>query len=263
VGKDVYLIEFKDTVSGGSIFYEGSRGSSIEKKMCTVLRNLYQDANDRVTRAVSSWDRRREPVFMLVANHYTERARAELGQLLKARARQWQFAYQIVEWTGQKAVSIMNTEPSVGDESARRLISFPEMPSTAPPRPKPISIETCKQYARREGLEAVFDAFLGRLRQFDARRTARQTNIGFAFPDRTQGSRRTLIALWPSHFERGKGILISYWQDGLRKAFPSARQIDFDKELPGRPGPIVGYLNSHRYLLSVEDVALFWNLMSE
>ena len=65
------LIELKNRVNGGSIAYEGSNGSSIEKKICTALSQLYSETENRLNAALSGWYSGREPIFALVANHFS------------------------------------------------------------------------------------------------------------------------------------------------------------------------------------------------
>lgn len=255
------LIELKNRVNGGSIAYEGSNGSSIEKKICTALSQLYSETENRLNAALSGWYSGREPIFALVANHFSKRALTELRSLLRQRSMEWRFGYEVLVWTGQRAKSLMKQEPSRASLSELQSIELPNMPSTAPRRGKRMSDEACIDAAIDQGLERVLEAFHRKLNENDAVRKAQIHNITYSFPSRNRGDKRTVFAIWPGHFDRSKGILIAYQQRRLRECFDVPEELDLERDVPGQRGPAVGHLSTERYLTTVDDVELFWKIL--
>ena len=72
IDNKIILIEFKHSISPKEVRYIGSAGSSIEKKIRTVLNNLYHDQDDRVTRSLKGKDLVHEPHFILVVNRLSD-----------------------------------------------------------------------------------------------------------------------------------------------------------------------------------------------
>lgn len=262
-GSDTLLIELKVKVGAGLIYYEGSTGSSIEKKICTALRHLYQEPNSRLGKALRDWYSGREPIFMLVANTYTGSAMPKLEELLSRRSLDWRFGYELLHWTGTTAESQIKKLPSDVSIGELRSIKFPNMPNTAKPRAKGMSDADVQEKAIEKGLEPVLAAFHRNLEENGAVRNAQKHNIAYSFPNRNHGNKKAVLTIWPGHFDRSKGILIACHEERLIDCFDIADEIDLDRDLPGQPGPKVGHLGESRYLATVTNVELFWNILDE
>lgn len=260
---DTLLIELKNRVSG-SVFYEGSKGSSIEKKICTVLKNLYQNNDDRVTQSIVNWNKTKEPIFVLVANHYSERVIQDLNGLLKKRSDEWRFAYKVLQWNGEHTESVVKSrEPSLLSPALFESITFPYMPSTAPRRPKPYTIGKLKEDSIKNGVDAIVDIFLDKLAENNARfNSANQSNIGYWFPELNEEGKPTAIALWPKASTSKVGLLITYQEELLQRRFGIHDSIDLKEILPGKQAPIHGHLSHYLYLTSPEEAAAFWNILN-
>jgi hypothetical protein len=257
-GSDTLLIELKNDVNAGSIIYKGSKGSSIEKKICTALRHLYQEPNSRLGKALRDWYSGREPIFMLVANSYSLNAKSQLKDLLSKRSLAWRFGYEVLEWTGTTTKSHIKKLPSDVSIGELGSIKFPNMPNTARPRSKGMSDTDCQEKAMEKGLGMVLDAFRRKLIENGAVRKAHKHDINYSFPNRNHGDRKAVLAIWPGYFDRSKGIHIAYHKKRLRDCFDIANEIDLGRDVPGQLAPKVGHLDGERYLATVNDVELFW-----
>lgn len=259
IEKDVVLIEFKDILSAGSIYYEGSKGSSIEKKLRTVLYNLYNNVNDRVTLALSGWDRSRTPLFILAANSISKEAQKKLKNMLDDRSVDWKFDYIVYLWGDDYPSIIFEKRNVTTDMAGINDIEFPDMPSTAPKRSEKISIDDLMAIANKNSISEILDNFLDKLNSYKPVIKLNIKNVNFAFPSRNNGSRDSVLGLWPEYFSMDNGILVSYSPKGLAKCFNLNE--DYEKQFVGKKGPDVDFLGARLFLKTIEDIKFFWKVL--
>lgn len=262
IGRQLVLIEYKNKISRGAIWYKGSRGSSIEKKIGTALNDIYHEKHTRIAEAARRWDRLQPPLFILAANSISKSARQELNKLLRIKSRLWRFHYRVYLWNGDRGDIILEDSSVPMAKFPLNEIIFPEMPSTAPKRTSPrLTFDDLERTARELNIEELFDRFWGRMERFRPRQIKNISNINFAFPRLNHEDNDAGIGIWPKLFDQQKGIFVTYSPQVLKKCFRYDEQVD--GRLPGIPKDDVGHLGRGCYLRTLEDVDAFWDALGK
>lgn len=253
IGSQTVLIEFKHSLSPKEVRYEGSQGGSIEKKIRTVLNNLYHDKEDRVTKALKGWNRFQEPLFILVANKFSDSVLILLKQMFTELSIKWHFGYEIIKWENGSGTTLLYSSPQRVTENVFSSIEFPEMPSTAPARNGKMTLEECLAIMDSKNLKGLMDEMIAKVQELGGQKHGNpKNNINFSFPPVVPIA---VIGFWPNHSDPENGLLVTFWIEGLQKRFGG--QIDEDS-LPGVTGPRKGHLGASRYFKTVSEIAEFW-----
>jgi len=256
IDNQTVLIEFKHSISPKEVRYLGSTGSSIEKKIRTVLHNLYQDNNDRVTQSLKGWDLDHEPLFILVVNRMSDTVVTLLNELLIQHGPEWHFGYEVIRWHGDHGETIMTCPPKPVPRGVLQEIVFPQMPSTALPRKPNMPIDTLCTTLESAGLDSHIKAMLKKLKEFDGRISGGGArHVNFSFP-KISGS---AIGIWPDLSNTEKGLCVAYWPEGLERRFGSTIS---QQTLPGIEGPRMGHLGGVRFLKTESVVVDFWDCIT-
>lgn len=252
------VIEFKYSISPKEVRYIGSAGSSIEKKIRTVLDNLYHDHNDRVTRSLKGNDFGHEPLFILVVNRLSDDVLQLLKQMLIELRPQWRFGYEIIKWNDDHGETLLYSSPKKVPEDLLRTIQFSTMPSTAPKRSRQMSIENCCAIMESKGLGSLVDIMLEKVQEIGGReKRGPKNNVNFSFPPEVTTS---ALGFWPNDSDAENGMLITYNLSRLQERF--GRPIS-DEALPGIRGPRKGLLGWSRFLRSRSEIMKFWECISQ
>jgi hypothetical protein len=256
IDNQTVLIEFKDSISPKEVRYRGSTGSSIEKKIRTVLHNLYQGENDRVTQSLKGWDQNHEPLFILVVNRMSDTVVTLLNELLSQHGPEWRFGYEVIRWDGDHGETLISCPPKPAPSGVLQEIEFPQMPSTALPRKPPMPIDTLFTTLESAGLGSHIKAMLEKLKEFGgAKSGGGASHVNFSFP-KISGS---AIGIWPDHSNTEKGLCVAYWPEGLERKFGSTIS---QQTLPGIEGPRMGHLGGIRFLKTESVVIDFWDCIT-
>ena len=251
------LIEFKDSLSPKEVRYEGSKGSSIEKKIRTVLNNLYQNNNDNVTKELNGWNRGQEPHFILVANRLSDNVLSLSKSMLEESSGKWHFGYEIIVWNGSSGETLLYSPPKSVPENLLESIRFPDMPSTALPRSKAMSVNKCIEIMEKKNLKELVDFMVEIVNEYGGKKNGSSNgNINFSFPPKID---RAVIGIWPMESNEENGILVTYWLEGLKRRF-GLEDYD-DNHLPGVKGPRKGHLGASRYFKTIGEISEFWKIM--
>jgi len=253
IDSKVVLIEFKHSISPREVRYSGSGGGSIEKKIRTVLKNLYHDQNDRITRSLRGIDLDHEPLFILVVNRLSANVLGLLRQMLVELRPQWRFGYEIIRWNNDHGETLEYSSPQPVSEDLLTSIQFPAMPSTAPKRlGGQMSIADCCAIMKSEGLDSLMVTMLEKVQEFGGRKVGgSKNNVNFSFPPKVT---RAALGIWPNDSDAQNGVFISYKLSKLQERF--GRPIT-EETLPGIRAPRKGHLDASRFLKSRSEIVRF------
>lgn len=256
IGTQLVLIEFKCSLRREDIYYEGSRGSSIEKKIATALKGLYRRLDNRLGRALRSWDRSCDPLFILIAKRLNDRASTLLCEMLASRSPIWHFGFEVIVW---------DREPRTIDASAPQpfgmdygTVEFPEMPSTAPRRKPSVSPNAFIAKIHEKGLGDLMDELLGIVKRSGGEPTnsKAQKSLTFCFPP----FNKAVIGVWMPDSVLATGLIVNYKRERLQKLFGAPDEAY--ESLPGVPISPRGYLGESRLLRTIQELHAFWNAVS-
>ena len=206
IDNKIVLIEFKHSVSPKEVRYSGSVGGSIEKKIRTVLNNLYHGQNDRITRSLKGIHLEHEPLFILAVNRLSDNVRELLKQMLMELRPQWRFGYEIIKWNDDHGETLECSSPQPVSEDHLRAIQFPPMPSTAPKRLGQVSIEDCCAIMESKGLGLLMDTMLEKVQEFGGRKKGRAKNsVNFSLPPEITTA---ALGFWPNDSDAENGMLL-------------------------------------------------------
>lgn len=260
VGSRPVLIEFKHRVPAKMVFSSDSPASSLELKIVRSLKALLGLDDRRIAEATSGWDRATAPLIIIAANSISDGALEKLKELADSFSIPWGFSLRAYDWDGSAGRLLYERllDDAAFVPSSSKL---PELKSVVKPRSKGLNLEGVMTILDGKGLAGVFDAFADGLVELGGKPVSgrNKSNLLFTMVDPATKKPRTVASVWPYHSDAGHGLLISYSIPDLVACLGTPPER-FD-DLPGIEGPVVGYLNSHRFLRTPDEASLFWKVI--
>lgn len=256
IGAVPVLVEVKAYVHAGMVEHAHGTEGNLEYKLFRAVRDLYTGAKTVIGAKLASWDSKTPPEIIFVAGGFSPEALVMLKELLARRGDHWRFGAHIYCWDGDQATCLFRLPAPAYVDPAN--VVFPQLnPPPSAKRSAPLTLSTVRTLLADKGLDACLDAMLAEMAQRKLKvqaRYVRSITYGKAVLD---GSKQlTLVGIWPYESTADDGLLVSLDLPKFPQCFTAA-PIDTE-DVPGAPGPRVGYLNLHRYLRSPQAVALFW-----
>jgi len=257
IDQNVILIEFKHTLSAGQIDYQGSKGSSIEKKIRTALYQLYNNIPSRLSRAISICKDSKPPLFILAANSISSNAIEKLRNMLSKRAMEWNFNYQVILHNSDIPKIILENYECKAFQNDLHNIFFEDMPSTAPKRRKKITIPKLMDSINIVGMREVLELFMKKADSHGGKLKPNIKNVNYSFPYKNSGRSDSVLGIWPSESSQNLGLCITLSPKELDHCFGFG--ADKSVSMLGKIGPNPGYLGACIYVKSKDEVFNFWN----
>ena len=253
IGNKLILIEYKHKISPSQIFYEGSRGSSIEKKIGQVLHLIYNKENSNTYNSIKEHITNKTiPEIMIVLNHISKHSANKLEKLLVKRSTEWQFNYKVILWKDKEENIIIENKNNLTFDKLHTEIELPTFLNTAPKRaPKLTYDRICEQF-REEQIEHLYSYLKVKLEKLNLEPTYNINNVNFKL--KTGGN--ALVGIWPYKSNMKNGILITYDIQGLNNGFNRAFKTSDDLGLI-RNTQKIGFLGFNSFLNSKEKIKLF------
>jgi len=247
----ILLVEVKPVVHVGDVRHAGDRPGTIGSKVPGVLRGVQGKEQDRVSRAVlANWNPVRPPVVAMLAARYTPAGLQDLEELLRTRSEQWLFDYRVWRWTGSRVEELerhdMAPPPCPTAYSAlsiEKLIGRRE-------RARPRSVDELRSLAKARGVGGLLDHALHVAGDLGFRRITTRSNINLLRPT-LAGKWENVVGFYILGSASEVGLNVGIWRE----------KLDLDeRDLPGRPAPRMGFLNTNRYVQTAEDLTYLLNL---
>ena len=233
-------IEVKVSVTAGIVRHRAGASGSLEAKIAATLRALNGEIPSWLEPFRTRWSPSSYPTLIILAQSYSADGFDELRALLDERSSQWQFGFEVWQWTGSEiAVRHSNLE-AVGGRKRAFPTEVPLLGGSAK-RAGPRTFEEFLAMAADAGLEPVLRAFIegARVRRLQLSRA--RTGISISRP----GLKSKCATL----FVEGAG--------------PQGFNVGIDAEglqlsahmLPGIEAPRMGFMNTNRYIASTDAVS--------
>jgi hypothetical protein len=162
IGNELFLIEFKCNISKSMVYYENSKGSSIEKKIGQVLDQLYQQRNSNIYNSVSTfYSDSTIPNLIIVAENISKNALKHLAEMLERRSQEWRFNYSVIQWANGSANYLLDKKhDSFKKTNPNHSIQIPKFPSTSPKRNPRLNDEKARNWLNTIGKLDDYNLFL-------------------------------------------------------------------------------------------------------
>jgi len=254
VNKELVFIEFKDSITLSQIEYEGSRGSSIEKKIGQLLTLLYYRIDSKIYNAVSDClSNITVPKIILVVNKISSTSEGKLLAMLHRRAIDWQFSYELIRWDGKEGITLIKESPLFPQAILNNQIKIPHFPNTSKKRTNKLTYEKVISYMesieQAENFKRLFTFFKDRGASVDWNATC--VNIKFR-----KYNSLAMFGFWLPKSSLENGILFTYSLGMLTEFFQLNISSETDLQLKRNPFE-VGNLGYNAYLKTIAEVDLF------
>ena len=247
----LYLIEVKTTVAPSMVSFDAARAGSLEAKISSSLRSLYEGTSEPTWNSVRArWTGSSPPVIAILARKFGS-ALDPLVAMLKVRGDEWGFDHVVWAWDGA-SLSTLGSGRSVR----------PAIPGTTTPGPIPVQVGRARREPSRsiEDLQALADKggtgplFAAVIRE------------ALCHGLRIKTGRETLTLSAKASTD-AKGAIVSINalvcdEGGLNFGYDAMRLRSADVGLPGAPGRKVGFMMSNRLLRSEDDVRAMFAAMA-
>lgn len=211
LGDDLIFIEFKYRISPRMVFYANATGSSIEKKIATLLKLVYNKENSQMYTSVKEhYTDFTRPKLIIVANAISKIALNELDILFKHLSYIWRFSYEVIIWNSDKEANVvLSGNIDNTNNTDNRKINIPDYPSTAKTRPPKLTLEGARNKMKKKGLIDEFEMLTKYFADKGGKIVFTQNNLNFKFTQSTIGG------IWPEESSKSKGIMFTIFLDGL------------------------------------------------
>ncbi|MFY8021348.1 MAG: hypothetical protein ACOVP1_09130 [Bacteroidia bacterium] len=204
IKNELILIEFKDKISSSIVSYENSKGSSIEKKIGQVLKQIYHKEHGRIYQAIQThYTENQIPTIYIVVNSISRNALVSLIKLIEKRQLDWSFNAKIIQWKNGTGLTIYENSDVQCKHMKDDKIEFPLFKNTSPTRKKKLTDTIIiEQLSKIEKL-STYEIFINYCREkgLEIKKNTRSINIK---------KNRSLFAIWPYDSDSVSGLRISF-----------------------------------------------------
>ena len=215
IENELILIEFKDNISKGMVLYKNSKGSSIEKKIGQVLKQIYRKEDARIYNSISSfYTKDKIPNALIVANRISENALKLLIKVIEERQKEWFFNAEIIVWKNKNGKTLYKNK-SVNIKTKPDLqIEFPEFKNTALKRKDKLNLKEVEGIFKTINKLEEFEMFIKYCKEIGA-------NISFNITNLNVKLNKTIFGIWPFESNIEKGIRITFNIEQINKELNS------------------------------------------
>jgi hypothetical protein len=162
--------------------------------------------------------------------------------MLDRRSPEWLFDYRVWQWNGGEVAEKLRFDHPEVDPACWGTIEVPPLVGRTARR-RALSEEELAELATKRGVgEPVRQLLLARQHGFRVVRNGGGLNIRRKRRDKAY---ETVIGAYLHASDAESGLNVGCWREGAGVA---------EEELPGRPAPRKGHLNTNRYLLTRDEV---------
>lgn len=205
IDNDLYFIEFKNQISKSMVYYENSKGSSIEKKIGQVLKLIYAQENSNIFNSISQYySANKIPTLIVVAEKISKSALDLLTEMLNRRSNDWQFHYKLIKWSNKKPTYLLEKNNSFQDLKKNSTIEIPYFPSTATKRNVKLNNKTLEQKLKEIDKLNEFNLLKNYLLKNDFELKYNIKNVNFTFDG------KSIFGVWPSDSDVINGLRMSF-----------------------------------------------------
>ena len=251
IGEKIYLIEFKTIISKSMILYKNSKGSSIEKKIGQVLKQLYQKRDSNIYNSlISYYDDSSIPNIVIVAKRISIEAQKLMKSMFEARSIDWRFNYIVFTWNDEKVNIILeNKNKNCSKSLLNHHIKIPRFPSTAPKRNPRLNKKTVIQILDEIGKIEEFNL----LSEFIS---SVKGNLRFNVSSvNVELNGEVLFGIWPFHSDTIHGLRMTFHMERIIKN--SNNKISSFNDLGiTRSKEKLGYLGYNGYVNNIVEMKL-------
>lgn len=228
------------------IQHHPQRPGSLEEKFAAVLHGIYHRSGDTASQvAVRIWDRKRPPLLVVMAEHYTAGAAARLAGLFEARAAAWRFDWMILHWDGHAPHRLGSGRlQKIPRPVEYHRVEIPVLKATSDRRRKR-TVDELRLVAEQRGAGRLIDHALRAARHWRLKRGSTRSTINLKHP-----YYKTIMSLHVLLSSASEGLIIGYDLEHF-DVRPS--------ELPGTAlAPITSIWPQFRSLLKPEEIDAFF-----
>ena len=247
IGDRLVLIEFKDSINVSLVNHEGSAGTTIEKKISEVLREVYYKQDTKIFNAISSrYNDFQIPTILIVANRVSQNAKEALEIKLKKRSRDWRFNYQVIEW--KEGVPVMKEFENNEAAFSNTKIEVPKFKSTAPKRKNKLTKTSTAEILSDFGLLDFWEMLLDLVKRKQWTIIYQANSIGIINPE----TGHSMIGIWPKRSSKKLGLRLTYSVEQINIINPRIKSFE-DIGLP-REDKKLGFLGSNGFINSRDEM---------
>jgi len=246
LGDELLVIETKVHVVEATVSFDPLRSATIEPKISGTLAPLYAGCLKGQPGLIGQhWDRKTPLTICILAHSYSGKGLAALTGMLENRSREWGFNYRVWRWAGEQVDEIAQGFPLV-EINPDKLASaeFPEMIARPIRRPA-ATLSALRVMADDRGVLDAFEAINERAGRYRMRVARRATGMNLCLPGTSQS--------WCSIFVEDAGQ-----QHGMNCGVFADLYTQSGLPLPGTSAPRVGYMNTNRFIRTVQDVEVLF-----
>lgn len=242
----IILIEYKNTISPGQVFYIGSKGSSIEKKIATVLKLIYSRQDSKTYNAIKEHiTNTTVPLVWIVANGISKTTIQKLDNLLKERCIEWQFNYKVSMWKKEKEEILLSSSVEFDKTMSHEEIHIPVLPNTSKKRSEKLNKKKLNDIIEKIELSRVFEELISVFRELQLKPTYNIGNVNYS----PNNGGYSLFGIWPKKSSKTNGLLLTISVEKINEHFGTKFESVNDLGLV-RNNTKVGNLGYNSYLNS-------------
>lgn len=249
IGDELVLIEFKNAISKSMVYYEGSTGSSIERKIGQVLNEIYRQKGTNIFNAIKNkYNEFTIPTLIIVVNRISESALEMLREMMGTRCNEWRFNYNIIIWDREKPKREVKGKCNMDNSVKNTEIVIPNFPNTAPKRTNYLNPEKVSKILTDKNLNEIWIDFKHFAENIGFKITYQAQNVGFI---NTQ-TNHMAIGVWPRKSSREKGLRMSFSIEQLNQINPKIKSFaDLGIE---RSKSKLGFLGYNGYIANIKEL---------
>ncbi len=241
-------IEVKPSVSSNMVRHRSGASGSIEAKIAATLLALAAPP-PWLSAFKIAWKPSTYPTIAILAERYTADGLDEMKSMLSERALEWQFAFEVWQWTGAEIVTVASNTKAVRALVRDQAVSIPELTGSVVRR-KPPAIDEFLKVAHGGGLGPVLSAFLDAARSHDLRLVRKVSGIGIA--------RKCGGPEWATAF-----VVDCDAGSGMNVGVDLAPLGITEDQLPGTVAPKRGHMRCNRWIAWPEEAADLVRVIAE
>lgn len=245
----LWLIEYKVNVTGPMVRHAPGKGSNLESKISGTLGPLYRRSLDPVSKLCNAaWNRSSPPVFAIIAKSVSASAREQLRELYDERGQAWLFELVALEWDGKCHTTVFDGRLGSVGRASQYDGCLVETQQTSQARRKNMTLQQAMARAEDVGVGELFAAFVTEARTHGVRLKGQVDSVSGAQSGRNPA---TILGCYFGRSNATHGLHVGLENDAFA----------LDVDALGAPAPIEGYIQSNRYLASIDDVRLLFEAL--
>lgn len=248
IDDELILIEFKNQISKSMVYYENSKGSSIEKKIGQVLKLIYTQKDSNIFNSISEYyTDNKIPTLIIVAEKISERAIEFLTEMLESRSKDWQFHYKLIQWTNKKPIYLIDKNIPFQHSKKNSTIEIQNFPSTAKKRNSKLNDKTVEQKLKNIGKFNEFDLFKSYILKSGFELKYNIKSVNFTYKG------KSLFGIWPFESDEVNGLRMSFELDKINKLLN--KKIESLEQLGViRSKQKIGFLGSNGFIKDYNEM---------